>query len=341
MRRHHRHRKRPTGMRLVVLLVSIVVIYAGVLAGVQLIGSRLERQEVTEAVGSLEGRFDSDALTLSYGGRTWTYRERNLTNILIIGEDWADLEQTGASARYSGQADFLLLLTLDRKNRTISTLQIDRDTMTPVRIYGPFGDYTGLRTEQICLSYAYGDSEAESGQNAAWAVSTLLGGIPVDSYVSLDMESIAVLNDALGGITVTLEDDFTQLDPAMAQGATLTLQGKQAEYYVRGRMGVGEGTNLSRMQRQRVFMQAVGDRIVEEMNRDLDFVGTLFDRLSGHMTTSLERGELINLAYESRAYQRLDTKNLAGSHRVGEDGFVEFWLDEDALGSLLTNTFFE
>lgn len=338
---HHRHRKRPSGIRLVILLLCIVLVYAGVLLGVQVIGNRLENSENVETVGSLEGRFSSDDLTLDYGGRTWVYRERDLTNILLIGVDWADMEEGSSSVRYSGQADYLLLLTIDRGNKALSTIQIDRDTMTPVKIYGPFGDYTGQRTEQICLSHAYGDSDAENCQNVVWAVSTLLGGIPIDSYISLDMESITVLNDALGGITVTLEDDFTQMDPAMAQGSTLTLQGKQAEYYVRGRMGIGAGTNLSRMQRQRVFMQAVGDRIVEGMAKDMDYVGMLFDQLSGHMTTDINRGWLINKAYESRAYQRLDTKTLAGNHRVGEDGFMEFWLDEDALGSLLTNTFFE
>ena len=338
--RHQPDRNRPSRGKLAVLVLCAALVYAGVLAGVRLVGGRLEAVEAAEPMGSLAGRFSSGELTLQYAGRALRYREQALTNVLLIGVDWTEQAQR-ASARYDGQADFLLLLSFDREKKTVASLQLDRDTVTPIRIYGPFGDYAGVRTAQLCLSYAYGDSAAENRENAVWAASKLLGGVPIDAAVALDMDSIALLNDALGGVTVTLEEDFSALDPAMTPGTTLTLQGKQAEYFVRGRMGVGEGTNLSRMQRQRVFMQAVGDRIVEEMNRDLDFVGTLFDRLSGHMTTSLERGELINLAYESRAYQRLDTKNLAGSHRVGEDGFVEFWLDEDALGSLLTNTFFE
>ena len=177
---HHRHRKRPSGIRLVILLLCIVFVYAGVLLGVQVIGNRLENPENVETVGSLEGRFSSDDLTLDYGGRTWVYRERDLTNILLIGVDWADMEEGSSSVRYSGQADYLLLLTIDRGNKALSTIQIDRDTMTPVKIYGPFGDYTGQRTEQICLSHAYGDSDAENCQNAVWAVSTLLGGIPID-----------------------------------------------------------------------------------------------------------------------------------------------------------------
>ena len=347
MRLHHRHHrrhrlpKRPTGIRLVALLAGVALAYAGILLGVKVIGNRLESADVQETVGSLEGRFSTNQLTMDYAGRTWTYRERDLTNILLIGVDWTDAGQQRASLRYDGQADFLLLLTIDRQNRTISTVQIDRDTMTPIKVYGAFGDYAGERTEQICLSHAYGENAAQNCQNTVWAVSKLLGGIPIDAYIAFNMDSIVAINDALGGITVTLEDDFSRLDPMMTLGSTLTLQGQQAEYYVRGRMGIGDGTNLSRMDRQRTFMEAVGDRVVEGMNQDLDFVGTLFDSLSTYMTTDINRGWLINKAYDSRAYQRLDARIIAGSHRTGEDGFTEFWVDEDALNNLLTSIYFE
>ena len=88
-------------------------------------------------------------------------------------------------------------------------------------------------------------------------------------------------------------------------------------------------------------MEAVGDRVVEGMNKDLDFVGSLFDGLSEYMTTDIDRGWMINKAYDSRAYQRLDARIIAGSHCIGEDGFTEFWADEDALLSLLAGIYFE
>lgn len=338
--RHHHQKTRPKGARLVALVVGVIVLYAGILLTVHVVGNHLEHpQEVKETVGSLEGRFTSDALTMDYGGQTWTYRERDLTHILLMGVDWEDMQQN-PSLRYRGQADFLLLLTIDQKNKTVSTLQIDRDTMADMRIYGIFGDYAGTRKQQICLSHAYGNTEKESCKNVVWAVSRLLGCIPIESYVSLDMGSITALNDALGGITVTLEEDFSHLDPAMTQGTTLTLHGQQAEYFVRARMGVGAGTNASRMQRQRVFMQAVADRITAEMAQNVDFVAALFDQLSGHMVTNIDRGWIIDKAYASSAYQRLENRTLAGRHRNGSDGFMEFWADEDALGSYLTDTFF-
>lgn len=342
MRKNHRHRRRRlSGAAIAVALVCAALAYAGVLLGIRTVGSRLERSDAPEPVGSLDGRFASDELTLRYADRTWTYRKRELTNLLLIGVDWAEMDSPAASGRYAGQADFLLLLTFDKKNRTISTLQIDRDTMTDIRVYGPFGDYTGMRETQICLSHAYGATAAENCENTVWAESRLLGNIPVDGYLALDMSAITALNDALGGVTVTLEEDFSALDPQMVKGATIALQGKQAETFVRGRTGVGDGTNAARMKRQKAFMQKAGDLIAEGLERDSGFAGTLLDALSGHMTMNVTRGWLINKAYESSGYRRTETRTLAGTHALGADGFTEFRADTDALNDLLTASFFE
>lgn len=65
--------------------------------------------------------------------------------------------------------------------------------------------------------------------NTEKAVSDLFAGIPIDYYVTMDLDGISTFNDALGGVTVTLEDDFSQIDPEMVKGTTICLQGKQAE----------------------------------------------------------------------------------------------------------------
>lgn len=341
MRQNHRHRrKRLSRTAIAAVLVCTALLYAGLLLGVQTIGNRLEQRDAVESIGSLEGRFASEALTMQYGGRTWTYRGRELTNLLLIGVDWEESENT-VSRRYAGQADFLFLITIDRENKIVSTLQLDRDTMADIRVYGPFGDYTGIQKTQICLSHAYGKSDAQNCENTVWAVSRLLGGIPIDGYITLDMSGITALNDALGGVTVTLKEDFSALDPEMTKGATLTLRGMQAEIFVRSRMDVGDGTNVSRMQRQHTFIRSAEELLVQRMNEDMNYAGTLYDTLAGHMTTNIERGWLINKAYECRDYRRPETKMLAGGHCIGTDGFMEFHADEDALNALLTEMCFE
>ena len=333
-------KKRFSGIRIAAILAGAALVYAGILLGARALGNRLERQDVQEPVGSLEGRFTSDATTLEYGGRTWTYRERDLTNLLLIGVDWEE-SANAVSDRYGSQADFLLLLTIDRENKAVATLQLDRDTMTGIRVFGPFGDYTGVRQMQLCLAHAYGQSAKENCENTVWAVSRLLGDIPIDGYLALDMSGISILNDALGGVTVTLEEDFSAIDPQMTQGATLTLQGSQAEAFVRGRRSVGDGTNASRMKRQRAFIRAAEELLVQGMSEDYDYVGNIYDALGEHMITSFRRGWLINKAYESREYQRQSTLTPAGSHSVGEDGFMEFHVDQDALCEMLTELYFE
>ena len=325
---------------MIVIAASAVLLYVGILLGIQFVGNKLENRDAVETVGSLNGRFTSSAVTMQYNNRTWTYRDHDLTNLLLIGVDWQDNEST-VSERYAGQADFLFLISIDRKNKIVQTLHIDRDTMTDIRIYGPFGDYTGEQTEQICLSYAYGVDDKTNCANTVWAVSNLLGGIPIDGYLSLDMSSIALINDTLGGVTVTLDEDFSSIDPAMTKGTTLTLHGMQAQYYVRGRMGVGDGTNASRMKRQRTFIRAAEDLLIANINKDTNYFGTFYDALSDHIITDVDRGWLINRAYECSSYARTDTASLVGSHSIGEDGFMQFNADEDALNERLTEMFFE
>ena len=343
MRHHHsRHRKKHSRRGTIVIGAALIALYVLTILVIQTVGNKIEHQDVqAEPVGSLEGRFAQEELTYRYLDKTWTYRKHDLTNILMIGVDWADTEQAQEAARYKGQADFLQLVSIDKRNKTISTIHIDRDTLTPIRIYGPFGDYAGERETQICLSYAYGDSQEQSCENVVWAVSHLLGGIPIKGHMVMDIGGIAAVNDALGGVTVTLEDDFSHLDPEMTQGTTLTLRGKQAEYYVRSRMGVGAGTNISRMGRQRIFAENANALMVEGMKKDMNYIGGILDDVSDHISTDLSRGWMINTAYSSRNYERTGVHSIFGVHAIGEDGFMGFTPDPDSLGELLTSFFFE
>ena len=91
------------------------------------------------------------------------------------------------------------------------------------------------------------------------AVGNLLEGIELSQFCSINMDAMPELNDLLGGVTVTMPDDYPDLDPAYVKGARITLTGRQAYDFVHDRMTVGDGTNLSRMKRQRAYMEAVQD----------------------------------------------------------------------------------
>lgn len=329
-----KHRNSPHArVNLLAAAVLAVVLLAALYQG----GRWLERQgEQPQTRGNHHQRYAYER-QLSLGGTAYRYR-KDLTTLLILGVD-SDAAMGAAGYRNGSQADFLWLVVVDATEKKVTKLQLDRDTMAEVQLYGPFGDKAGTRRMQLCLSYAYGDGVAGKCGNVADAVSHLLSGITIDGVVALDMGGIAAFNDALGGVTVTLETDLTRLDAALEKGKTVTLSDEQAEAFVRGRRGVDDGTNHARMQRQRLFMDAAETQLREQAARSHDFLNTLLEKLNDHLYTSMSRGWLINVANACLQYDTRLTQSLEGEYRLGEDGFVEFHADEDALQALLIQIF--
>lgn len=172
-------------------------------------------------------------------------------------------------------------------------------------------------------------------------MSALLNDTPIHYYVSMNMDGISTLNDALGGAEVTLEDDFTAFDSSMTAGTTLTLHGNQAEYFVRARYDVGDQTNLSRQKRQRTYMNAALTALKARVHENGSFIKSLYAQLEDRLCTDLSRGAIYNLGEKATRYEFLSIENLSGEARQGESGFMEFYPDEDALKHLLVQTLYE
>ena len=135
----------------------------------------------------------------------------------------------------SGQADCLMVISLDKSNETARVLQVSRDTMTDVDLFDVSGKYYTTVQAQIATQYAYGNGVQSSCFATKKTVSELLYDLPIDGYLSLNLSAISILNDAVGGVTVTVPEDYTDIDPAFTAGTTITLNGEQAEKYVRKR----------------------------------------------------------------------------------------------------------
>ena len=213
--------------------------------------------------------------------------------------------------------------------------------MTPITVLGVLGNPAGTRTAQISLSHGFGDGKDQSCQFTVDAVTRLMLGEPIDYYISMQLDGISVLNDWVGGVTVTLADDFSMLDPTMRQGVTLTLHGDQAEYFVRSRMNIGIGTNEARMARQQQYLKALGDLLDTKVHADADCVGDLFDVLKPYLVTDMKRGRMINLAWASEQYERMPIAELPGKHTVAPDGFMEYITNPDQLTQIMIQQFYK
>lgn len=315
-----------------VLLWVVALVVLLVMLGVN-------REEEPEPVfGSLEGRFES-SITLDVDGEQLHYRQNEITNYLIIGVDNENVTQV-TGHQNGGQADFLVVLSIDRIRRTVTPVMLDRDAMVEMKTYGVFGHPAGTRVMQLCLAQAYSGVNIPGSVNTVETVEKLLHNIDIHHYVVLDMQAIPLVNDAIGGVVVTLEDDFTVYDPAMVKGATLRLMGDQAEFFVRGRMTIADGTNQSRMARQQQYLSGLLEQFRKTVKGNQAKLGDILSALEEHMLSDASQNTLLHDVNFYDDYDWNPMRTLDGVHTIDEYGFAEFWVDETSLKKLVADIWF-
>ncbi len=311
--------------------VFLLLLYVG--------GTWLEQRELKPETRSDHTLRYAYEPTIEVDGKQ--YRQRSqVTTILLMG---VDRESNAVSYGYQngGQADFLRLLVIDSEQKTVSQLQIDRDTMTPITILGVTGKPSGTRNAQISLSHGFGDGGAQSCQLTVEAVSNLLMDTDIDFYMALDMDGISVLNDWVGGVPVTVTEDLTLIDPAMVPGAKVTLLGDQAEAFVRSRREVGDGTNAARMKRQQEYVTSFTQRLEQKISGDQSQLSSLLEALDGYLQTDMPQGRVINEFWAARDYERLPLIEPTGVHTVASDGFMQFEVDAGAIQQTVLTLFYK
>ena len=266
--------KNKTVFHAVAALLAVLAVVLVLYGGGRWLEKRAEKPETRTQLPQ------ADQETVEVDGVTYRKKSR-LTTILVMGVDHDT--QDSYEYRKAGQADFLRLVVLDDADKTVQQLQIDRDTITPVTVLGLLGDRYEPVTQQICLGYAFGDGRQTSCEVTVEAVENLLGGQEIDQYLAMGLDGISTLNDLAGGVTVTLEDDFSAIDPAMTKGTTLTLQGEQAETYVRSRRSIGVGTNEARMARQESYIRQLSVQLDEKLQKDQNFAVDAYDALQPYL----------------------------------------------------------
>ncbi len=273
-----------------------------------------------------------------YQNERYRLREE-LTTILILGLDKFEQEPDPYAYTNQLQSDFILLMVLDEAEGSYTSLHIDRDTMTDIQRLGVGGDETGTFVGQLALAHTYGSGGSDSAVNAMEAVSGLLHDMYIDHYITLTMDAVAMLNDLVGGVTVTVLGDFSQVDPSLVKGEQVTLQGDQALTYVRARYGVDDQTNQSRMVRQRQYLTALFDKVLEHQRDEDDFTANALAKLSGSFTTDCNVSWLSNLAQTLEGYTANPILSIEGESRQGEE-FMEFYPDETALYETVLSLFY-
>ncbi len=266
------------------------------------------------------------------------YPRQDIVTILLAGIDETGPVKDSGTYNNPGEADMVALVVLDQKQESIEVLALNRDTMVEMPVLGIGGKPAGTTRGQLALSHTYGSGLTDSAQNLKQTVSDLLYDVKIDYYVTLNMDAIAILNDGVGGVTVNVEEDFSQVDDTIGMGQ-VTLKGEQALTYLRSRQGVGDQLNLTRMERQEEYMSGFTYALKEKLAADSNFAATLFEEVGPYMVTDLTLNALLGLVKYHGDYGMGDIHTPAGENVTHE--FMEYHLDEAALDKLILGLLYE
>lgn len=182
-------------------------------------------------------------------------------NILVLGSDTrsgANKKLGGGVDDGTGRSDTAMIVHLYKGHQRAGVVSIPRDTLI---------DRPACTDAQGVTHPAAPGSmfnEAYSVGGAACAVKTVesITGIRMDHYLEADFAGFEKLIDTVGGVQVTttkdIDDKSSHLD---LKAGTHTLGGQQALGLVRTRHGVGDGSDLGRIQLQQAFFKALVSQV--------------------------------------------------------------------------------
>lgn len=303
-----------------------------------------EKNSETSAIQEAEESYELQEGQIRYNGKTYQYKD-NLMNILCLGIDSRDGIAKEKTPGKAGQADCVILAVLDDEAKTVQLINISRDSMVPVHVYATDGSYVEDRTEQLALQYAYGNGRDWSCQLMEQAVSNLFYGLPIHGYCALSMNSIASLNDTVGGVTVTVPEELAELKPKLfTAGETITLKGNRANEFVRARAvnSPDVASNNKRIARQKAYAVAFVNQLKQGMKEDMTLPVKLYQTAEKQMVTSLSLDQAVYLCteYMNCSFDTDNIYTIDGAVTMGEK-YAEFNVDDDALYQMILDIFYE
>jgi polyisoprenyl-teichoic acid--peptidoglycan teichoic acid transferase len=203
--------------------------------------------------------------------------KRQPFSVLMLGVD----ERKGDK----GRSDTIIVLTVNPKKGSVKMLSIPRDTRTEIVGKGTM--------DKINHAYAFGDIPMSMN-----TVEKFLD-IPIDYYMKVNMEGFKDIVDAVGGVTIQNDLDFTSGKYHFPKGE-IHLNGDKALSYSRMRHDDPRG-DFGRQTRQRQIIQAIlheGASVSSLKNYN-----NIFAALGKNVKTNLTFDEMVEIQknYKSAA----------------------------------------
>lgn len=320
------HNKRALFVLIGVLAIVLVIISCGIRFLDSAVFSKQEHSEGTVT-----------RKTITVDGVDYFPRQ-DITVVLAMGIDKEGKVESSNSYNNDGEADVISLIIFNDEDKTVTILNLNRDTMVEMPQLGLGGKRIGTRVAQLALSHTYGDGLEASCENTRETVSKLLKGVNIDYYIAANIDAVGFMNDAVGGVTVNVTDDFSAVDSSIPMGQ-VTLQGQQAVHFVRLRKEVGDQLNISRMSRQEEYIKGFMEAMNSKMKSDSNFAYHFYKAAEGYFVTDCSFNAFSGMFDRFADYTLNDIVTPEGENTMGEQ-FIEFYLDEDKFEDIILDIFY-
>ena len=255
-------------------------------------------------------------------------------NILIMGSDSRKGEGNTGYGDVQGQrSDTTLLVHVYEGRKSALVVSIPRDSYVTIPdCKNGKGTVTKTSTQKFNAAFAIG------GPVCTIKTVEALTNVRVDKFVVVDFNAFKKIVDAIGGVEICLTSAVS--DPIVAGGGGTdlnlpagysTLNGDQALQFVRARENLGDGSDLSRIERQQAFMGAmVRDMTKKGVLTNPSMVYQILSAITQSLSTNNEWASVNTLQEFALSLGNLKPSNITmvtTPNKIIENGNVA-WTEE-------------
>jgi len=315
---HKRHIARTV---IIVLVAVLMIIGGGVAVALGLLNSRLGKATTGDMLGSDRPTENASISTVRSAGDPFAGRA---LNILVIGSDSRagdNNDLTGGDSIDGQRSDTTFILHVSADRTRVEVLSIPRDTLItiPACVYNDNSRVpgSGATRQKFNSAFSYGSSGSKGtlASGVACTIKTVetMSKVRIDGFVVVDFAGFAKIVDTIGGVDIYLpcKVKSPKADNLNLPKGVNHLDGATATSYARARTGVGlgDGSDLMRIQRQQALFMAVAKKVLA-MNY-LTNLGTLYGfvgSVADSVTTDL--GNITGIAGFGFSLRNFDLANL-------------------------------
>lgn len=223
--------------------------------------------------------------------------ESGVQTMLVMSLVEYPVPDGGTTLRNDRQADFILLMTIDADAGKTTAVQLDPASEVQFAPQGA-SEAVSIPVGQV---YSYGSGGSDSNLNILTAVSRRLDNAKIDHYMTFDADSLALMADMLGGVTVEADAAFAAGHPELVKDGSVCLDAQTAEVYFNF-IGADDPDNTAHMRRQQNFIRGFFELFSGKSGQE-DFVTELSLKVGEKMDTDLTLSQMLKMMETLQAYE--------------------------------------